>query len=152
MASVGTKAVKKQSAVSDFDREFEHSLMTLESVCLNVMESRFASNRNDLDGLYWQRRFKNIVTPVSLALAEYRGPRRFHFHYRHRKDDESILHPVMENPLDTVAQVCKSALRQCQIDLVGIPDAAIGRKGRLLETALRAFLKRYAEHKARVAA
>jgi hypothetical protein len=150
MASVGMKVGKKQSPVSEFDRQFEQSLLSLENVCLNVMDSRFVHDRQDMEGLYWQRRFKNIVTPISLALAEYRGPRRFHYHYRHRKDDESVLHPVMEDPIDTLAQVCKSTLAQCQTDLVGIADGAINKKGRMLEQALRNFLHRYDEHKEKI--
>jgi hypothetical protein len=65
--SVGMKARKKQSPVSDAGQQFEQSLLALENVCFNIMESRFMHDRQDIDGLVWQRRFKNIVTPVSLA-------------------------------------------------------------------------------------
>jgi hypothetical protein len=153
--SVGTKARKKQPAsstrptVSDSDRGFETSLLALESACFRILENRFVEEKQDLDLLYWQQRLKNITTPISLALAEYRGPRRFHYHYRHRKDDESILHPVMEpSPVEMLAQVCQDALRSCRSDLVGIMDPKLVRSKRILESALQTFLVRYRAYKA----
>ena len=145
--SVGMKVGKKQSPVSSFERQFEQSLLSLENVCFNIMESRFAQDRQDVDGLYWQRRFKNIVTPLSLALREYKGPRHFHNHYRHREDDDSILHPVLEDPVEMVANVCQIALQACQSELVGIPDARMSKKARLLEQSLRNFLRVHQEFK-----
>src|SRR5205085_662405 len=97
-----------QPAISTTDREFEQALLSLENACMRILESHYANGRQDTERLYWQQRFKNIVTPVSLALAECKGPRRFHYHYRHRADDASVLHPVLEpSPLDTLAQVCR---------------------------------------------
>lgn len=155
--SVGTKAAKKQSSlsssgpVSKVDRGFESSLLALENACFRILENRFAEEKQDLDLLYWQQRLKNIATPVSLALAEYRGPRRFHYHYRHRKDDESILHPVMEpSPVEMLAQVCQDALRHCRSDLVGILDARLLRSKRIFESALQTFLVRYRDYKAKL--
>lgn len=153
--SVGTKARKKQSPLSqpeytDVSPLFEQSLLSLESVCLRILESRFAKARDDIDGLTWQQRFKNIATPISLALRECKGPRRFHHHYRHRKDNDAVLHPVMEDPVDTLAQVCEQALEACQNDLVGIDDNFIAAR-RSLEHALQLFLLRYKKYKIRAA-
>lgn len=155
--SVGMKARKKQSSsatdspVSKSDRGFESSLLALESACFRILENRFLDEKQDLDLLYWQQRLKNIATPVSLALAEYRGPRRFHYHYRHRKDDESILHPVMEpSPIEIVAQVCQDTLRHCRSDLVGVMDPKLLRSKRILESALQTFLVRYGVYKAKL--
>ena len=149
VTSVGMKAGKKQSPVSSVSRQVEQSLLALENICFNIMESSFAAGRDDIDGLMWQRRFKNIVTPVSLALAEYRGPRHFHNHYRHKEGDDSVLTPVLAEPLSMLALACESSLKAAQKDLVGIPDARMSKKGRLLEQALRAFLHRYEEYQAK---
>lgn len=153
--SVGMKARKKQSSLSVStapaisDQELEHSLLPLENACVRILESRFGNGRQDTDRLYWQQRFKNIVTPVWLALAECKGPRRFHYHYRHRPEDETILHPVLEpSPIATLAQVCKDALDQCQTQLVGIEDDVIIETRNLLESALGNFLQRYREYAA----
>lgn len=155
--SVGTKARKKQSpkaaelpeaALPAPDQALEASLLKLENTCLHVLETRFVSAHDDMDALYWQQRFKNIATPVSLALREYKGPRRFHNHYRHREDDETVLRPVLEDPLEMLAHACETALSNCRSELVGIPDDGIARKAQQLEQALAGFLKKCEEVKA----
>lgn len=154
--SVGTKARKKQSSLSPATSAnvpplFDQTLLTLESVCMRILEIRIASEHGDVDLLYWQQRFKNIVTPVSLALREYKGPRRFHNHYRHRADDETILHPVLEDPLDMLAHVCDHALAACRNDLVGVYNNTLTKHRRLLEHALQMFLVRYKKYKSKAA-
>lgn len=153
--SVRTKVQKKQPTLSQNAKPvppsrhlaaLEQALMSLEGVCVRILDARFGGG--DIDRLTWQQRFKNIVTPVSLALVEYKGPRRFHYHYRHREDDDSILHPVLEPaPIDLLAQVCAHALSECQGKLVGIRDGDIVKYERLLETALSTFLSRYRQYK-----
>ena len=118
-------------------------ILSLENACARVMESHFSTGRNDMDGLYWQRKFQNIATPVSLALAECKGPRQFHYHYKHRADDHSILQPVMGNPLHVLAQACKEALKHAETELVGIQDEKIVRLRNLFESSLRGFLAKY---------
>lgn len=152
--SVGTKARKKQPALSspppaDTPALFDQSLLSLENVCLRILEGRFTSSRDDVDSLYWQQRFKNIAMPISLALREHRGPRRFHNHYRHREDDETILHPVMEDPLEMLAHVCDDALAACRNDLVGVYNEKLTKHRRMLEHALQMFLLRYKKYKIR---
>jgi hypothetical protein len=144
--SVGTKARKKQSLSQPAPANgspLGQSLLSLENVCLRILESRFAKAKDDIDGLYWQQRFKNVVMPVELALRECKGPRRFHNHYRHREDDDSVLHPVLENPIDQLAHVCEDALDACRNDLVGIYDQQFIDARRTLERALQLFLVRY---------
>jgi hypothetical protein len=144
---VRTKVQKKQSSLSPIAVEntaaFEQSLLALETICQRILESRFTKAKDDIDGLYWQQRFKNVATPISIALRECKGPRRFHHHYRHNKDDASVLHPVMENPIDRLAHVCNAALEICQNDLVGVYDDNFLRARRALEHALQIFLLRY---------
>jgi len=144
--SVGTKAQKKQSTfLPDIEesRALEKAILSLENACVRVLDTRLSSKKDDLDGLYWQRKFQNIATPVSLALAECKGPRHFHYHYKHRKDDDTVLQPVMENPLQVLAQVCKSALEQAGTQLVGIDNAKITRMRDVFERSLRGFLAVY---------
>lgn len=146
--SVGMKVRKKQSLSQQAApanarySAMEHSLVKLENVCMRILDSSFAEQGGDTERLYWQQRFKNIVTPVSLALAEYKGPQRFHYHYRHNGDDS--LHPVPgPDPLDLVAQVCADALLSCQSKLVGLRDADLMDNERMIEQALIHFLVRY---------
>lgn len=153
ISSVGTKQKKKQIAVTEkpalpvADRAFEQSLMTLENACLRVLDSRFASRSRDTDAICRYHRLKNIATPVSLALVEYKGPRRFHYHYRHRADDNAVLRPVLEpTPVDMLAMVCKDALRQSQREFGGTEDATLSRGRTLLENALLGFLDHYKEY------
>ena len=152
--SVGTNIKKKPQATKKRpptlaapDRKFEHAILALENNCLSVLDSQFADNRDDVEGRYWQQIFINIATPVSLALMECKGPRHFHYHYKHRVEDESILHPVLENPVDMLAMVCEDALKSCQKYLVGIQDRAIVKSGQMLESALRSFLMSYSAFK-----
>lgn len=153
---VGTKAGKKQSSLSETkalsasDREFENSLLALENACLSILEGRVAGKKADTEGRQWQQRLINIANPVSLALMEYKGPRHFHYHYRHRKDDEAILHPVLENPIDMLAKVCKVALRACQNKLAGLQDEDMIDARYMLEGALRGFMLRYKQHRRKI--
>lgn len=153
--SARTKAEKKQSpkqsalqgikGIPASDKDFENALLSLEDACIAVLEGEHPG-RGDTERRYWQQRFINIANPVSLALMEYKGPRHFHYHYRHRKDDEAVLHPVLENPIDMLAQVCKNALRQCQSRLVGLQDGDMIASKNMLESALRGFLLRYKDY------
>jgi len=150
-ASVGTKTQKKQSSllppvIPESGRRVEQALLSLENACLYILDIGFVTDRRDTEARYWQQRFKNIATPVSLALAECKGPRSFHYHYRHREDDESVLHPVQPPPLDMLAQVCKESLRQCRSELVGIQDEAVLDARNMLESALTGFLVRYRDY------
>jgi len=155
VTSAYTKAQKKQiplvknATPEGRMRDLEQSLLSLESACMYVLESQFVHDRDDMEGMVWQRRFKNIATPVSLALNEYKGPRRFHYHYKHREDDESVLHPVMEDPLERLAQVCNAALTECQNNFAGLQDPEIMDNREMLQQALRKFLARYKDCKKR---
>ncbi len=120
---------------------FEQALSELEDICLKVRDCSFARDKFDIEGIAWQRRFKNIITPVSIALDEYKGPRRFHFHYKHRADDETILSPVEPDAGSVLTNACKTALKRCQNELVGISEAHIAKKARALERALAGFIE-----------
>lgn len=134
-----TKTQKKQPASPSIDNSLNTALLDLEEVCARLLEKRFAM-RDDSERMYWQQRFKNIVTPVSLALAEIRGPRRFHHHYRHDTDNDGVLLPVLENPLEIVARACEHALRESDRKLSGIHDEDLMAAQRMLEKALNKFL------------
>jgi len=142
-SSVGTKSKKNQLSLPDNlafpDRKLESAILALEDACINVLSAPTVGRNGGSDSLY----FVNIANPVSLALMESKGPRHFHYHYRHRPEDASILHPVLENPIEMLAQVCEEALRQCQSHLVGIEDAAIASEGKSLQHALQHFLASY---------
>lgn len=148
--SVGTKARKKQPALSTApeakDRRLEVSLLSLENACLRVLDSR-VSSREDIEILTCQQRLKNAASMVSLALNEYKGPRHFHYHYRHREDDATVLQPVLEDPLDMLARACRDAQRQCRSEMVGIPDSSLYRARNMFESALQGFLARYTKAK-----
>lgn len=134
-----TKTQKKQPASSSIDPSLNEALLDLEEVCASLLEKRFAM-RDDSERMYWQQRFKNIVTPVSLALAEIRGPRRFHHHYRHDSDDNTVLLPVLENPLEILARTCVHALQEANKKLSGIHDKDLVMAQRRLEKVLKNFL------------
>jgi hypothetical protein len=134
-----TKTQKKQPAASPSITSVNNALLDLEEVCARLLEKRFAV-RDDSERMYWQQRFKNIVTPISLALAEIRGPRRFHHHYRHDADNDDVLLPVLENPLEILARACEHALRESDRKLSGIHDDDLVAAQRLLEKALNRFL------------
>src|SRR5579872_3067515 len=122
--SVGMKARKKQSSLSQptartaVGRQPEVSLLPLENACVRILESDYTGSEDE-EYLYWQQRLMNFTKPISLALAECSGPRHFHQHYRHRKDDDTILQPVLGDPFETLAQACEAALKGCRNDLVG---------------------------------
>ena len=148
-SSVRTKVQKKQSTSPKntpeaiLNPELEQSMMALESAVMRVLEKRYPRNSDDAELLTWQQRLVNIATPVSLALAEYKGPRRFHNHYRHREDDHTILHPVLEDPLEMLAHTCETALKHCHVDLAGMHEENLAKAAKRLETALTDFLGRY---------
>ncbi len=117
-------------------------LLELEDVCARLLEMQFAS-RGDTERIIWQQRFKNIVTSVSLALSEIKGPRKFHFHYRHDAKDDSLMRPVLENPIDLLAHSCEMALAESARKLSGVHDGDLVMAWRNLESALRNFLLGY---------
>jgi len=147
--SVRTKAKKKQplstksNTLAAEDGAFEQSILALENACLMVLETRLSLTSSNPQSQFWQQIFINIANPVSLALMECKGPRHFHYHYRHRKDDESILHPVLENPIDMLAQVCEAALTQSRAELLGLDDMDMIRMRAALEVSLLAFLSQF---------
>lgn len=139
-----TKTQRKPQQVAaqdDANPALNEALINLEEVCASLLEKRFAV-RDDSERMYWQQRFKNIVTPISLALAEVRGPRRFHHHYRHDKNDDNVLHPVLENPLQMLAHTCEKALKESNVKLSGIHDDDLVTAQRKLERALSNFLNK----------
>jgi hypothetical protein len=151
---VGTKSKKKQPASSkdqapaientgEQSHAFEQALLQLEDACALILDAPPSLESENTESLYWEQRFQNSVTPLSLALAECKGPRKFHYHYRRREDDESVLHPVMENPLDTLAQVCRQALDECRGVLATAHEKHLDSRRRILETALQSFLASY---------
>lgn len=149
--SVGTKTLKKQpssphEAARQLDRELEQALMALEDACMMIREGDFTHGRDDEDRIYWQQRLKNITTPISLALNEYKGPRVFHNHYRHRETETEALQPVAGPlPIVMLAEVCVKALHMCE-DFVGAKGSQILENRKMLEIALRRFLTVYNSH------
>ncbi len=137
-SSSGTKANNKLSSSTDIieTKRQQKAMLALESVCTRILESR-PTSKQDIDSLMWQRKLHNIVTPVSLALTECKGPRHFHYHYKHSKKDDGILQPVLENPIELLVQVCTESLKHAEISLVGISDEKIIRYRDSLEAALR---------------
>jgi hypothetical protein len=138
----GAKTRKKQASEPEYDALLENSLLVLEDVCARSLAARFA-DRDDSERMYWQQRFKNIVTPISLALAEVRGPRVFHQHYRHDENDSSILRPVLEDPYEMLAHACEKALEESSLKLMGVHDDDLIAAQRRLEKALNNFLHNY---------
>ena len=155
--SVRTKAQKKQSSLSlklvekrsrsPAEHKLEAALLSLENACFAVLDTPFSERKQDTERLYWQHRFANIANPVSLALMESKGPRHFHYHYRHRTDDESVLQPVLEDPVEMLAQVCKEALKRCQREFAGMHDITLQRSRQMFEGALNGFLSQYQDFK-----
>ncbi len=155
---VRTKASKKQpaKAVSDavlafpstvingkqtLDSNLAESLMALENTCAGILEAGFSGDREDVESLSAHQRLKNIAKSVSLALGECKGPRHFHQHYRHREHDESVLYPVLDDPLKTLALAVQSALKGCQ-SLV-VHDVKTLKMQSRFESALRQFSASY---------
>lgn len=127
---------------------FEQPLMQLEAICARILETRFADAHEYSERLQIQQHFKNIVTQVSLALAECKGPRRFHYHYRHSDDNDAPLEPADNPPaLDILAEACTVALNQCKKKLIGLHDSDLIAYQQQLEHSLRNFLLRYRNFK-----
>ena len=136
----------KPSAPAFVPSSLDKSLLMLESVCARLLETRFPIG-DDSERMVWQQQLKNIVTPLSLALAEIKGPRQFHNHYRHDVNDDTILKPVLENPIDMLAHACEKALHDVSIKLNVVHDADLVSAQNQLEKILRKFLTDYTEQK-----
>lgn len=138
-------ARKPASAPSDADatRGVEQAALVLESAVLQVLEANKGHAFHDVDFLYWSRKLKSAAMPVSLALSELKGPKRFHYHYRHDPNDHEKLYPVVGPlPVDTLARVAQQALIACN-DLVGVPDDHVRKLCDRFEQALRVFLHKH---------
>lgn len=123
-------------------RKFEQSLLDLEDAVITVLEAHKGHAFHDVDFLYWDRKLKNIATPISLALSECKGPRQFHYHYRHDPQDEERLIPVMESPISNLLKVCRNALIRCT-EMVGLVDRSVVINKIRLEQSIRSFINRY---------
>lgn len=138
--SVGVKQRLKtpQSAIPTLnERQFELALLALEDVCLEIRDGQFTHGKYDTDRLYWQQILKNIATPLSIALAEYKGPRVFHHHYTHDENGEEV--PVLECPRENLVRTCHRALQQCD-DMNGMKGSKLLEERDLLSKALRQVL------------
>lgn len=146
--SVGTKtqvklAVANPGRKTQAIASIEQAVAMLENGVYRVLEMGKDSGFQDVDFLYWSRKLKNVATPVSLALSEYRGPKRFHYHYRHDPDDYDTLYPVPgPTSISTLARVCREALVQCN-DLVGMTDTNVSKAKTMFEQSIRFFLRTY---------
>lgn len=146
-SSVRTKAREKQlpfasagAADATRARKLEQAALELEDVVFHLLNPENGHAPEDEDGAYWNRTLNGIGTQVSLALNEFRGPRRFHYHYRHDPKDYETLYPVAgPAPLETLARVCREALRDCE-EMVGVRDENALAGCRRLKQALRGFL------------
>lgn len=155
--SVGTKAKKKQSSLlkntvielnppkeNEHQKALSQVMATLENVCLMVLESEFSPPIEDQTATAARQRFINVAAPVSLALMECKGgPRHFHFHYRHKPEDESVLQPVFENPIDTLALACREAAKHCHEELLGLRDQELRQARQAFQQAIQSFLGVY---------
>jgi hypothetical protein len=147
VVSTRTKPVRAPGIAQDEvdisqTRKLEQVIMELEDAVFDVLHATKGHAFHDVDFLYWNRRLKNIATPISMALAEYRGPRRFHEHYRHDPDNYDTLQPVAgPSPMMTLMRVCREALTDCA-DTTGLQDAENRNCRDQLEHALRQVLHR----------
>ena len=123
-------------------RKLEQSILDLEDAVLTVLDAHKGHAFHDVDFLYWDRKLKNIATPISLALSECKGPRMFHYHYRHDRDDAEKMIPVMESPVITLLKVCRNSLIRCN-DMVGSVDQTVIVNKIRLEQSIRAFINCY---------
>jgi hypothetical protein len=126
----------------DITRKLEHAVMELEDAVYAVLESNKGHSFHDVDFLYWDRTLKNIATPISLALSEYKGPRRFHYHYRHDPNEHNRMMPVFESPLLMLVRVCRDAMMRCN-EMVGVSEKRISRLKSRLELALKLVISSY---------
>jgi hypothetical protein len=118
---------------------FEQACMLIEDICMDIQQGQFTHGKGDEDRLYWQQKLKNIVTPVSLALSEYKGPRVFHQHYKHREDDDAVLTPVMESSRDNLVRACERALYESE-SLMGMKGSKLVAEKARLEKALQQLI------------
>lgn len=126
----------------DHTKRLEQATLDLEDAVFSVLDAHKGYAFHDVDFLYWDRKLKNVATPISLALSECKGPRQFHFHYRHDPKDTDKMIPVLESPLHTLAKVCRDALIRCN-EMVGMIDRSVIVNKIRLEQALRGFISKY---------
>jgi hypothetical protein len=133
--SVGNKMRQKttNSLPTIAERGFELAVLGLEDICHEIRDGQFTHGKEDTDRLYWQQKLKNIATPLSIALAEYKGPRVFHQHYIHDENGAEI--PVMESARDNLIRSCEKALIQCN-DMIGIKGSKLIEERGLLVKAV----------------
>jgi hypothetical protein len=137
-SSVGMKLKKKQPATAS-GAQFERALMELEDICQDIQTGQFTHGKEDIDRLYWQQKLKNLAMPISLALAEYKGPRVFHHHYKHKESDEQVLTPVLESSRDNLVNACTRALHECE-NMNGMKGSKLVEEKRLFCKSLRQVL------------
>lgn len=136
------KILPKSNDTSNTDNTLNAAMLDLEDICLHVPETSFAIS-NDSENIYWHQRFNNIVTKISLALAEVKGPRYFHQHYRHDYRDDTVLLPVLEEPMAMLAHACEYALDESERKLSAVHDKDLVLAKRRLDKAIKNFLIEY---------
>lgn len=126
-----------------FLRNLDHAVLDLEDAVFCALDINKERMIGDSEERYWDRQLKSIATPVSLALAEYRGPRRMHLEYSKDTPHHLVTLPISgEAPLSLLARVCFDSLKRCQ-QMDGVHDALVNSTKDELEHALRMFLYHY---------
>lgn len=158
-SSVRTKNSKKQPAFEaasqanapngalsvEEQSRLESSVMELEQACMNILLQYPVPGNTHTDTREQARVLKNIATPLSLALRECEGVRRFHNHYRHDPQDPDLLKPVLEpSPYQMVAALCEQAVSKLS-EFHVVESDELRNEISLLKHALSTYLADYRE-------
>lgn len=147
-ADAGHKLAKPESktARDDFPApgaSLSRAVMELEDACLTVLVEQPESPSFEPETRNQCGTLKNIATPLSLALRECKGPRRFHYHYRHDPEDYDTLTPVAgPSPYVVLARLCEKTLDRLR-DFHVVDDAELRREIAQLQHAAQDFLQAY---------
>lgn len=159
-SSVRTKQTKKQPAFAATaqgspqangvlslgqQNQLESAVMELEEACLNILLEPATRGRDETQAREQARQLKNIATPISLALRECEGMRRFHHHYRHDPENPDTLTPVLEpSPYKMVAALCAQALEKLS-EFHVVEDSSMRKDIAQLRHALGDYMNGYLE-------
>lgn len=129
---------KKNPRKTTHSPHLVQALVDIEDACLSVLHEQSGAVPREAGA-----KLKNIATPLSLALRECKGPRRFHYHYRHDPEDYDTLTPVAgPSPYEVLARLCEKAIDHLH-DFHVIDDAELRREISQLQHAAQRFVQMY---------
>jgi len=135
-------AGRQAPLASDAARALDNAVLMLEGSVFTALDVSRTRQCHASEDIYWDRLLKRVAMPVSLAMSEYRGPRRMHHEYHPDTHTMNVTPLVSISPLALLVKVCRIALAECE-EMSHVSHKGVEADKKELERSLRDLLHAY---------